>query len=155
MRLGILLLTIFLVLEGFTDVLFGVGMMLEKGEVYEIMKKEFERVLKELNATHVVDVEKDFAGIYEAISVTAILFGVLYLIVAIGIALLRSWARIGAIVLLVLQLVYSLATIHLDLTSIFGIILSASFLWYLSRRDVGEMFSRKKTIEERILGKEI
>lgn len=155
MRLGILFIAIFLVLEGFTSILFGASMMLAKEELHATMKEEFERILEDLNATHVFDLEKNFERVYEAVSFSAISIGVLYLIVAIGLIALRNWARILATVLLVLQLVYSLATIHLDLKSAFGVVLSLIFIWYLFRGDVRETFSGKKTIEERILGRKI
>lgn len=156
MRLGVLLVAVFLVLEGFTNLLLGAGMMLAKEEFYETMREDFERALKELNATHFVDLEKDFDRIYEATSFALAFIGVLYLIVAIGVFALKNWARIFAIALLVLQLVHSLATIHLGLASLLGVVISVALIWYLLRKDVKEMFSGKEmTIEEKVLGRKI
>ncbi|MEM4503587.1 MAG: hypothetical protein QXW59_01770 [Archaeoglobaceae archaeon] len=154
-RLGILFVAIFLILEGFANVLLGAGMILAKENFYELMKEEFKKALKDLNATHLI-AEEIFDTAYDVISFATILIGALYLIIALAIIALKSWARVLAVILLVFQLAYSLATVHVDPTSILGVAISVALIWYLSRKDVREMFSGKKTtIEERILGRKI
>ncbi|MEM0315708.1 MAG: hypothetical protein QXL61_06390 [Archaeoglobaceae archaeon] len=154
-RLGVLFVAIFLVLEGFANLLLGAGMILAKESFYDMMKEEFKKTLKDLNATHLVG-ENVFDTVYDVMSFATIFIGALYLIVAAGVIVLKNWARILAVILLVFQLVYSLATVHVDPTSVLGVVISVALIWYLSRRDVREMFSGKKTtIEERILGRKI
>ncbi|MEM4473061.1 MAG: hypothetical protein QXR27_05205 [Archaeoglobaceae archaeon] len=153
--LGILLLTIFLLLEGIAGIFMGVGMLLAKEEIYGLLKTEFERFLIEFNATNFIS-ENLFETIYNFTSVATILIGFVYLLIAFGVFMLKNWARIFAIAILAFQFIYSLFLIYFDLLSILGALLSAGFMVYLLRRDVREKFQGKKmTIEERILGKKI
>ncbi|MEM0350431.1 MAG: hypothetical protein QXU61_01500 [Archaeoglobaceae archaeon] len=153
--IGILLLTIFLLLEGIAGIFMGVGMLLAKEEIYGLLKTEFERFLIEFNATNFIS-ENLFETIYNFTSVATILIGFVYLLIAFGVFMLKNWARIFAIAILAFQFIYSLFLIYFDLLSILGALLSAGFMVYLLRRDVREKFQGKKmTIEERILGKKI
>ncbi|MCS7119368.1 MAG: hypothetical protein RMH75_04870 [Archaeoglobaceae archaeon] len=154
--LGLLLLTTFLLIQGIAGILTGFGMIFAKDEIYEDMKREFKKVLEDLNATQLIDAEEIFSTIYEFTSLALISIGLLYIITASGILMLKKWARILSIFLLVLQFIYSLIMIYVDPLSIFGVLLSFFFIWYLLRRDVQEKFSGRKTsIEEKILGKKI
>ncbi|MFN3383701.1 MAG: hypothetical protein ACK401_02250 [Archaeoglobaceae archaeon] len=154
--IGVLLVAAFLILEGFANILIGAGMILAKEDFYEVMKEEFGKIIRELNATHIVDYEEVFDTVYEVASFATIFIGILYIIVAIGVFALKNWARYLAIVLLVFQFTYSLVTVYIDPSSILGVVISIALLWYLFRKDVKEMFLGKKTtIEERILGEKI
>lgn len=151
---GVLLVAIFLILEGFASILTTLGMIFAREEVYDLMKGEFERILENLNATHLTS--QTFDILYEITCFATLFFGVLYLIVAAGVLALRNWARISAIVLLVLQFVYSLAMVYIDPFSILGVAIAAVLVWYLLRKEVKEKFSGKSmSIEERVLGKKI
>ncbi len=155
MRLTLVLLGVFLSLEGLVAVLIGLGMIIAREEVYELMKKEFERALQEFNSTHILAPEF-FDRIYDLISLFALAVGIAHLITSLGILLLKKWARIAAIALLGYQLVYSSLVIVFDVFSILFVIVSVLFIWYLLRRDVKEIFSGKKmSIEEKILGRKI
>jgi hypothetical protein len=155
MRLALVLLSIFLSLEGFVAILTGLGMIIAREEVYGLMKKEFERALQEFNSTHILSPEF-FERVYDFISIFALTIGIAHLITSLGILLLKKWARIAAIALLGYQLVYSSSVIIFDVSSILFVIVSALFIWYLFRKDVKEIFSGKKmSIEEKILGKKI
>ncbi len=154
--IGVVLLVIFLILEGFVSILLGAGMILAKEDFYAVMKEEFGKIIGELNVTHIIDYEEVFEIVYEATSFATIFIGIIYIIVAVGVFALKNWARSLAMLLLVFQFAYSLITIYVDPSSIVVLVISIGFLWYLLRKDVKEMFSRKKTtIEERILGKRI
>ncbi|MEM4645258.1 MAG: hypothetical protein QW421_03800, partial [Archaeoglobaceae archaeon] len=120
--IGILLLTIFLLLEGIAGIFMGVGMLLAKEEIYGLLKTEFERFLIEFNATNFIS-ENLFETIYNFTSVATILIGFVYLLIAFGVFMLKNWARIFAIAILAFQFIYSLFLIYFDLLSILGALL--------------------------------
>lgn len=154
--LGVLIVSVFLILESFAGILTGLGMIVAKEEFYGVMKEEFKRILSDLNATNVVDAEGIFDKVYELTSYAVIILGVLYLIVAIGVFTLKNWARIFTIIFLVFQLFYSLVTVYANPLSLLGVAISAGLIFYLLKRDVKEKFLGKQmTIEERVLGRKI
>uniref|UniRef100_A0A7J2TJD0 DUF7144 domain-containing protein n=1 Tax=Archaeoglobus fulgidus TaxID=2234 RepID=A0A7J2TJD0_ARCFL len=153
--LPVILLSIFLALEGLLAILTGVGMILAREEFYELMKKEFERALHEFNASQIFSQEL-FDEIYEFTSIALIFIGLLYLMTSLGVFMLKNWARIAAVFLLIYQLLYSVFTIFFDISSVLGIVLSVFFIWFLLRGSTRELFSgRKMSIEEKILGRKI
>ena len=63
---------------------------------------------------------------------------------AIGLWLLKSWARIGTIILAILAAIIFILNFNSIgwVGAILGILVSALFVWYLRKEEVGEAFTR-------------
>lgn len=123
-------------------------MLLFKEETYESIQKEFEQIAKIYGfSTEVIEEN------YYIISISLVLVGVIFLITAIGIFMLKNWARILAIILFCFQMLYSAILFYYDPLALIYIAISILVIWYLLRADVTEIFKGDRmSIEERILG---
>ncbi|MEM1579190.1 MAG: hypothetical protein QXN34_05435 [Archaeoglobaceae archaeon] len=155
--LGVLFIAVFMIFIALIGILSGSSMMLFKEEVYPVLEEEFKNVLYSLNVTfdisNLENLGDIFSKLYDAIAIGTILIGMLYLIGAIGLLMLKNWARILTMVLFGFEILYSLFTIQYDLFALFTLVLSILVIVYLMQRNVGEKFGRRKiSIEDRILG---
>lgn len=94
-----------------------------------------------------------FEEVYYVVSLVVLALGFVFLINAIGLFMLKNWARILAMALFAFQTLYSALLLPYDPLAVVNFAIGILVIWYLLRKDVKEKFSRKSlSIEERILG---
>lgn len=146
--LGVIVISVLLLLNAVISILSGIGMILLKEELFPIIQKEFEAISEgyELPASI-------FEDIYDSVSIVIIVLGLIFLLSAVGLFMLKNWARILTIILFTFQLIYSALLLIHDPLGVINVVIAVSVIWYLMRKDVKEKFKGKEvSIEERILG---
>jgi len=147
MRLGVILIAVFLLLLALVCLLGGITMLFFEEEIRPLIQSEFERI------SAIYGVSGNFLEeIYDTVVFSLVLVGLVYLFCSIGLLMLKNWARFLAIFLFAFQMLYSTLLFLYDPFAIIYIIIGVLAIWYLLRKDVLEAFSRKASIEERILG---
>ncbi len=147
---GVTIIGFFALLFGFFLLVSGVSLITTKSLTLQIFMKEYKQIVAQLNATGIG--ENMIAQLYDAVAYAAIIVGVIYAIVGMGLLSMQSWARIVAVILAGINVVYSLFVVFLDPLAIVSIVINVLIIWYLMRPDVRESFGKKMSIEERILG---
>ncbi|MDK2795785.1 MAG: hypothetical protein PWQ22_827 [Archaeoglobaceae archaeon] len=146
--LGVILISVLLLLNAVIGILSGLGMVLLREELFPIIQTEFEEVAKGYELPQGIVGE-----VYDLVSIVIIALGLIFFLSAVGLFMLKNWARILTIFLFVFQLVYSSLLLVYDPFGIINVLIAISVIWYLLRKDVKEKFEgRKVSIEERILG---
>lgn len=146
--LGVILISVLLLLNAVIGILSGLGMVLLREELFPIIQTEFEEVAKGYELPQGIVGE-----VYDLVSVVIMALGLIFFLSAVGLFMLKNWARILTILLFVFQLVYSSLLLVYDPFGIINVLIAISVIWYLLRKDVKEKFEgRKVSIEERILG---
>lgn len=146
---GILAISILLILNAAIYILAGLGMVLFKEEVLPIIQKEFETVAEGYELPDSI-----FEELYYLVSVVIVALALLFLLSATGILMLKNWARILTVILFAFQLTYSVLLLPYDPLGVINVLIAALVIWYLLRKDVGDIFkARRLSIEERILGR--
>lgn len=123
-------------------------MLFFEEEFSSLIKQEFEQIAE------IYGISKElFEEIYTTIAISVILIGIVYFVNAMGLFMLKNWARILAIILFSFQMLYSLLLLYYDPFAAIYIAISIAVIWYLLRKDISEVFrGRDLSIEERILG---
>lgn len=145
---GVLVITIFLLLSALTCISGGLMMLLFEEEARSLIEEEFRQIAVIYGLS-----EDVFEEIYSMIVISVFLVGALFFVNAMGIFMLKNWARFLAIILFSFQMLYSVLLIYYDPFVFVYIVISIAVIWYLLRTDVAEKFKGKKmSIEERVLG---
>jgi len=133
---GISVLAILAGLFGIILVIGGVAVGLVASAISDFIKSYAE----EYGATIGVGIV-DFSGLIEAgliaFAAIALIFGILYIVVAYGFWIGAGWSRLLAIILSVLGIIFGLITLP---SGIILIIIYGLILWYLMRSDVKAFF---------------
>ncbi|MCS7131022.1 MAG: hypothetical protein NZ872_06355 [Archaeoglobaceae archaeon] len=145
---GVLLICILLLFNAFVCISGALLMVFFKEELYPMLQKEFEAISKGY------EIPKElFEEIYDKVSSVVLIIGLIFLINAIGLFMLKNWARLLAIAMFIFQILYSALILPNDPLAMINIAIGFAVILYLFRGEVREKFSSKKiSIEERILG---
>jgi len=80
------------------------------------------------------------------------LYGIVYLLAGFGLFTLKEWGRILTVLIAGFNVVYSIFLVFIQPLIAVEIAINILVIWYLMKPEIREKFSRKITIEERILG---
>ncbi len=150
--LGVTVLALLMLAVGSVFLLSGVSLVVSKDVAYPIFIEEYGRILNESMNLSGVPADETISTVYDVASYTAILFGTLYVIAGWGLFFLKEWGRIGAILLSGFNVLYGIFLAFVLPSAVIDIILNLLVIWYLMKPEIRERFTRKMSIEERILG---
>ncbi len=119
---------------------------------YPIFVDEYGKFLNETSIYEIPMDEETLKTIYDLASYSALLFGAVYTVTGFGLFMLKEWGRILAVIISGFNVVYSIFLFFVQPAAIAEILLHLLIIWYLMKPDVRENFTRKISIEERILG---
>ncbi len=149
--LGVIVLSIVLLAIGSFAFVTGVVLIFTKEESYPIFVEEYGKYLNQ-SFGNITAAKEDIEIVYEMASYVAALFGFIYLLAGFGLFTLKEWGRILAVFVAGFNVLCSIFLFFVQLLAAFEIAFNLVIIWYLMRPDVREKFSKKITIEERILG---
>ncbi len=148
---GVTALAIVLLAIGSLAVVTGAILLSTKEESYPVFVEEYEKLLNQSLGDMPIS-EEDLKSIYEMSAYMAASFGIVYLIAGFGLLTLREWGRILTILIAGFNVVYSIFLLFIQPVIAVEIAVNLVIIWYLMKPEVREKFSRKISIEERILG---
>ena len=148
---GVTILSIVLLAIGSLALVTGVVLISTKEESYPVFVEEYGKLVNQSFGNITIS-EEDLKTIYEMASYIAALFGFVYLITGFGLFTLKEWGRILAVLVAGFNVIYSIFLFFVQPLAGVEIAVNLFIIWYLMKPDVREKFSRKITIEERILG---
>ncbi len=149
--LGVTVLSIVFLLIGSFAFVTGVVLISTKEESYSVFVEEYGKYLNQ-SFGNITTTKENIEMTYEMVSYVAALFGFVYLLAGFGLFTLKEWGRILAVLIAGFNVVYSIFLFFVQPLAAFEIAVNLLIIWYLMKQDVREKFSRKITIEERILG---
>jgi uncharacterized membrane protein (DUF2068 family) len=150
---GVTVLSVFLIAVGMLSIVGGTSLILTHEQVAPIILKEYGDFLNETMEGAPVPLTEDvLKSMLFALSVLVIVLGMIYFAIGLGLWWLKNWARIAAVFLSGLNVVYGLFVVFINPFALIEIIINVLIIWYLMRKDVREAFGRKLSIEERVLG---
>lgn len=149
--LGITLLSLTMLIGGVIFFASGLSLIFSKEIAYSIFKEEYSMLLNK--SFYGINIsEEEFLQIYDAVSYIAVLFGATYALMGLGLFVMREWARIGTIILAGFNVLYGIFLVFIQPIGALPVILNLIIIWYLMRPDIRDRFTRKLSIEDRILG---
>ncbi len=140
MKIGITLISVFLLFLFATTVFVTASLLLFKDEIRKELEKQIE--IKDINYNQLI-LLTTLIGIFSAI---------LYLSAALGLLMLKEWGRKIALIISSLHIVYGILVIKFIYFAIPNLTMGFLIFVYLNQKDVKAEFKKKTTIEERILG---
>uniref|UniRef100_A0A7C3VBM3 DUF7144 domain-containing protein n=1 Tax=Archaeoglobus fulgidus TaxID=2234 RepID=A0A7C3VBM3_ARCFL len=149
--LGVTVLSIFLLVTGFLSLITGVFLISTKEESYPVFVEEYGKFINQ-SFGNIPLSNEDLERIYEVASYMAVFLGSVYLMAGYGLLTLREWGRILTVLIAGFNVLYGIFLFFLQPLVAFEIAINLLIIWYLMKPEVREKFSRKITIEERILG---
>ncbi|AAB91156.1 MULTISPECIES: DUF2127 domain-containing protein [Archaeoglobus] len=149
--LGVTILAIVLLAIGSLAVVTGTILLSTKEESYPVFVEEYGKLLNQSLGNMPVS-EEDLKTVYEMASYMAVTFGIVYLLAGFGLLTLKEWGRILTILIAGVNFVYSIFLFFIQPLAAVEIAINLLIIWYLMKPEVREKFSRKISIEERILG---
>jgi len=149
--LGVTILSIIFLVIGLLSLITGVVLISTKEESYPIFAEEYEELLNQYFVNTSITGE-DLKTIYEMASYMAALFGVVYLLAGFGLFTLKEWGRILTVLIAGFNVVYSIFLVFIQPLVTFEIVINLLIIRYLMKPEIRGKFSKKITIEERILG---
>ncbi len=148
---GVTLIGIFMFLIGFFGLLSGLSLI-----ITEYSSEEIKEISEILNESFGVDVKmEDLKNFYTTFGYFLALFGFIYLLAGWGLFKLKEWGRILTILVCSLNAAYGFFVSLVFPLIFFDVALNLLIIWYLMKIDVKKAFATKKSIEERVLGKDI
>ncbi len=150
--LGVTALALLMLAGGSVFFLSGVSLIVSKDISYPMFVEEYGKILNESMNVSGLPVDEMLSSLYDTASYMAVMFGFLYIAVGWGLFFLKEWGRIGAILLSGFNVLYGIFLAFILPTAVVDIALNLLVIWYLMKPDVRERFTRKMSIEERILG---
>ncbi|WP_456328729.1 DUF7144 family membrane protein [Archaeoglobus sp.] len=149
--LGVTVLSFILLAIGSLSLITGVALISTKEESYPIFAEEYEKLLNQ-SFSNISITGEDLKTVYEMASYMAALYGIVYLLAGFGLFTLKEWGRILTVLIAGFNVVYSIFLVFIQPLIAVEIAINILVIWYLMKPEIREKFSRKITIEERILG---
>ena len=140
MKIGITLISAFLLFLFATTIFVTASLILFKDEI----RRELEKQIKIENI--------DYNQLILLATLIGILSSLLYLFASIGLLMLKEWGRKIALVLSSLHVAYGILIIKFINLALPNLIAGFLIFAYLNRKDVKAEFRKEVTIEEKILG---
>ncbi len=151
--LGVTVLALLMLVGGTIFFLSGLSLVVSKDVAYPIFVEEYGKMLNEsMMGIPAEDMEEVISTMYDTAAYIAIVFGLLYIAAGWGLFSLKEWGRIATILLSGFNVLYGIFLAFVLPYVVVGIILNLLIIWYLMKPDIRERFTRKMSIEERILG---
>ncbi|WP_202318508.1 DUF7144 family membrane protein [Archaeoglobus neptunius] len=153
--LGVTVLSLLLLVGGSVLFIAGVSLVASMDTAFPTFVQEYSKFLNEsANVTGLqTGMSEDMMlKLYETASYIAIVMGAIYITAGFGLFTLREWGRVLTVLISGFNVIYSIFLAFIQPMAIVDIALNLVVIWYLMRPDVREKFTRKISIEERILG---
>ncbi len=166
---GVTVIALVMIFSGLFLLISGISMITMKDLTFPVFVEEYRLVLNQTinsssfltnqsmleNQTLFPVTKGDVELLYMLIAYVAIAAGSIYAVTGAGLWLLKEWARIVAVMLSGIAMIYSFLAVFFDPVLIVQLVLNLLVIWYLMKRDVREAFRGEHlSIEERILGKD-
>lgn len=154
--LGVTLISIFMLLSGLLYFISSFAMIALKNEILEILKEGTfleEEIAKVFPISEVENIYDFVEKMYDLMILILFVIGLVYLLSSYGLFTVKNWGRILTILLCGLEVLFCATFIIFNPFLIFELIVSVLIIWYLMKKDVKEIFIKKLSIEDRILGK--
>ncbi len=150
--LGVTILALLMLVGGVVFFASGLSLIISKDVAYPIFVEEYGRMLNESMNISGIKADEIIPVLYDTASYIAVLFGSLYILIGMGLFFLKEWARIGAVLISGFNVLYGIFLAFVLPSALVDILLNLLVIWYLMKPDIREKFTRKMSIEERILG---
>ncbi|MEM0331830.1 MAG: hypothetical protein QXM06_02040 [Archaeoglobaceae archaeon] len=148
---GVTLTGLFMFLIGFFGLLSGLSLIL-----IDYSLEEAKEISEMLNESFGIEFNMDdFKNFYTTFGYFLAFSGFIYLLAGWGLFKLREWGRILTILVCGLNAAYGFFASLVFPLIFFDVALNLVIIWYLMKIDVKKAFATKKSIEERILGRDI
>lgn len=150
--LGVTVLSVIMLIGGTLFFASGLSLMFSKDTAYPIFSEEYKVLLNQSMYGMVNITEELLTEIYDTVVYVAIFFGAVYAVVGFGLFTMREWGRIGTVILAGFNVLYGIFLMFIQPLAAVSIVLNLVIIWYLMRPEIREKFTRKISIEDRVLG---
>lgn len=153
--LGVTLISLFMIAIGTVMFVSGLSLLISKDVTYPIFAEEYGRFLNQsMNISGVpYEISEEFLSkLYDIAAYIGIFFGAIYTVTGLGLFTLKEWGRIAAVVIAGFNVLYGIFLAFVQPVAVTEILLNLLVIWYLMRSDIRDRFTRKMSIEDRILG---
>ncbi len=152
--LGVTILSLIMLIGGTLFLASGLSLMVSRDVAYPIFVEEYGRLLNQsMGMSRMINISEELVSeIYDTVTYVAIFFGVIYVAVGLGLFMMKEWGRIGTVILAGFNVLYGIFLAFIQPLTAIAVILNLLVIWYLMRPEIREEFTRKISIEERVLG---
>lgn len=155
--LGVTLISILMLLSALFYLMLSFVMIALKGEIFEILEEEgiLEREITKIlpiSKEELEDIYNILEKVYNFMILILFFTGLAYLSSSYGLFTLKNWGRILTIILCGLKILFCAPFTVFNPFLIFEVIVSVLIIWYLMRKGIREIFTKRLSIEDRVLG---
>lgn len=146
MRVGLTLISVFLLFMFSVSAFTSVSIMLAGDQFVKAFREEMQKY-----GTSDINPE-DFVPAAVAVG---LVFSLAYLLSGMGLLMRKEWGRKIAVLIALLHILYGVATLSIPEVGILNLLIGGVIFTYLRRKDVRSEFIQELSIEERILGRKL
>jgi len=150
--LGVTVISVIMLIGGILFFISGLSLMFSKDVAYPIFSEEYKVLLNQSMYGMANVTEELLKEIYDTLIYVAIFFGAVYAVVGFGLFTMREWGRIATVILAGFNVLYGIFLMLIQPLAAVSIVLNLLVIWYLMRPEVRDKFTRKISIEDRVLG---